>query len=77
MVNRSREVVVGALNISFESNQYEEILNTIKRQLQKNDNENSKLVEEYIKHYIIKREDFDLEIENCKKENQKKQEGKI
>ena len=51
----------------FESNQCEEILNTIKKHLKKNDNEISNIIDEYLKYINTKRDEFKTEFENKKK----------
>ena len=63
---------VAALNRYLESNQCEEILNTIKKHLKINDNEISKIIDEYLKYINIKREEFKLEYENGEKDYRKK-----
>ena len=62
---------VAALNRYFESNQCEEILNTIKKHLKTKDNEISDIVEEYLKYINTKRKEFKLEFENDKKDYRK------
>ena len=59
---------VGAFNRYFESKQCEEILNIIKNHLKINNNEISKIVDEYLKFINIKREEFKLKFENCEKD---------
>ena len=62
---------VGAFNRYFESNQYEEILNIIKKHLKINDNEISNIVDEYLKYINNKREEFKLKFENGEKDYRK------
>ena len=59
---------IAAFNRYFESNQCEEILNTIQKHLYKKDNEILKIVDEYLKYFKIKRDEFRLEIENGEKD---------
>ena len=66
-----------ALNGCFESNQSEEILNTIKKLLKTNDNEISNKVDEYKKYFNIQRHDFKLEFENGEKDYRKVNEMNI
>ena len=62
---------VGAFNRYFESNQCEEILNTIKKHLKTNDNEISNIIDEYLKYINTKRNEFKLEFENGEKDYRK------
>ena len=62
---------VGALNRYFESNQCEEILNTIKKHLKIIDNEISNIVDGYLKYINTKREEFKLKFENGEKHYRK------
>ena len=62
---------VGAYNRYFESNQCEEILNTIKKHLKMNDNEISNIVDEYLKYNNTKRNEFKLEFENNEEDYRK------
>ena len=62
---------VGAFNRYFESNQCEEILNTIKKHLKLFDNEISNIVDEYLKYINTKREEFKLKFENGEKDYRK------
>ena len=52
----------------FESNQCEEILNTLKKHLKINDNEISNIIDEYLKYINTKRNEFKLEFENGEKD---------
>ena len=61
----------GAYKRYFESSQCEEILNTILKHLRKKDKEVSKIIDEYIKYIITKRDEFKLEFENGEKDYQK------
>ena len=61
---------VAALNRYFESNQCEERLNTIKKPF-KNDNENSKIVDEYLKCINTKRDEFKLKFEKGEQDYRK------
>ena len=58
---------VAAFNRYFESNQCENILNTIKKHLKTNDNENSNIVDEYLKNISAKPDVFKLKFEKRKK----------
>ena len=62
---------VGAFNRYFESNQCDEILNIIKKHLKINDNEISKIINEYLKYINIKRDGFKLEFQNGEKDYRK------
>ena len=66
---------VGAFNRYFESNQFEEILNIIKKPLKINDNEISYIIDEYLKYINTKLDKFRLQFENgekdCRKINKK------
>ena len=55
---------VGAFNRYFESNQYEEILNTIKKHLKINHNEISNIIDKFLKYNNTKRDEFKTEFEN-------------
>ena len=55
----------------FESNQCEEILNTIKKHLKINDNEISNIIDEYLKYINTKRDEFKTEFENNEKDYRK------
>ena len=68
---------VCALNRYFESNQCEEILNTIKKHLKINDNESSKIIDEYSKYNNIKRDGFKLEFQNGEKDYRKTKQKRI
>ena len=57
----------GALNRYFESNQCEEILNTVKKPLKINDNEIPNKVEEYLIYIKVKREKNEFDFENGQK----------
>ena len=63
---------VAALNRYFESNQCEEILNTIKKHLKIDDNENSNIIDKYLNYINTKREECTLEFENGEKDYRKK-----
>ena len=62
---------VGAFNRYFESNQCEELLNTIKKHLKINDKENSYIIDELLKYINTKREEFKLEFTNGEKDYRK------
>ena len=62
---------VGAFNRYFESQQCEEILNTIKTHLKINDNEISNIIDKYLKYINTKRDEFKLEFENGEKDYRK------
>ena len=62
---------VGAFNRYFESKQCEEILNIIKKHLKINDNEISKILDEYLKYINTKRDEFKLNFENNEKDYRK------
>ena len=61
----------GAFIRYFESNQCENILNTIKNYLKIDDNEISKIIDEYLKYIITKPEEYTLEFENGEKDYRK------
>ena len=62
---------VGAFNRYFESNQCEEILNTIKKHLKIDDNEISDIIDKYLKYINTKRKEFKTEFENGEKDYRK------
>ena len=62
---------VGAFKRYFESNECEEVLNFFKKHLKLNDNEVLNIVDEYLKHINIKRNDFQLEFENGEEDYRK------
>ena len=62
---------VGAFNRYFESNQCEEILNTIKKHLKINDNEISNIIDKYLKYINTKRDEFKSDFENNEKDYRK------
>ena len=62
---------VAALNRYFESNQSEEILNTIEKHLKTNDNEISNIIDKYLKYINTKRKEYTLEFENGEKDYRK------
>ena len=62
---------VGAFNRYFESNQCEEILNTIKKHLKINDDEISNIIDKYLKYFNTKRDEFKTEFENGEKDYRK------
>ena len=62
---------VGAFNRYFESNQCEEILNTIKNHLKINDNETSNIIDKYLNYINTKRDEFKIEFENIVKDYRK------
>ena len=62
---------VGGYIRHSESNQCEEILNTIKNYLKIYDNEISNIVDQYLKYIIIKRDEFKLEFEIGEKDHRK------
>ena len=61
----------GAFNRYFESNQCENILNTIKKHLKIDDNEISNIIDEYLKYINTKRVEFKTEFENGEKDYRK------
>ena len=61
----------GAFIRYFESNQCEEILNTIKKHLKINDNEISNIINDYLKYINSKRDEFKTEFENGEKDYRK------
>ena len=61
----------GAFIRYFESNQCEEILNTIKKHLKINDNEISNIIDEYLNYINSKRKEYTLEFENGEKDYRK------
>ena len=61
----------GAFNRYFESNQCENILNTIKKHLKKNDNEISNIIDKYLKYINTKSNEYTLEFENGEKDYRK------
>ena len=62
---------VVALNRYFESNQFDEIMSTIKKHLKINDNEISNVIDKYLKYINTKRVEFKLELENGEKDYRK------
>ena len=62
---------VGAFNRYFESNQFDEIISTIKKHLKINNNEISNIIDKYLKHINTKRDEFKLEFENGEKDYRK------
>ena len=62
---------VAALNRYFESNQCEQILDTIKIHLKINNNEISYIIDECLKYIKTKRDGFKLEFENGEKDYRK------
>ena len=62
----------GVYNRYFKSNQCEEILNTIKENLEINHNQISNKVDDFLKYINTKRDGFKLEIENDEKDYRKK-----
>ena len=63
---------VAAFNRFVESSQCEEVLNTIGKQLRINVNEISIILDDYIKYFKTKRDEFKLEFENGEKDCRKK-----
>ena len=63
---------VAGLNRYFESNQFEEILITIKKPLKINEYKFSNIVDDYLKCINTKRDEFKLEFENGEKDYRKK-----
>ena len=61
----------GAFNRYFESNQCEEILNTIKKHLKIDCNEISNIIDEYLNYINSKRREYTLEFENGEKDYRK------
>ena len=62
---------VGAFNRYFESNQFDDIMSTIKKHLKINDNEISNIIDKYLKYINTKRDEFKLEFENGEKDYRK------
>ena len=62
---------VGAFNRYFESNQFDEIMSTIKKHLKINDNEISNIIDKYLRYINTKRDEFKLEFENGEKDYRK------
>ena len=62
---------VAAFNRYFESNQCEEILNTIKKHLKIDDDEISNIIDKYLKYIKTKRDEFKTEFENGEKDYRK------
>ena len=58
---------VAAFNRFFESNQCEEILNTIKKHLKRKDNELSNITEEFLKCINNQRDEFKIEFRKGEK----------
>ena len=67
----------GAFNRYFESNQCEEILNTIKKHLKIDDNEISNIIHKYLKYNYAKRDEFETEFENNEKDYRKTNEKEL
>ena len=61
----------GAYIRYFESNQCDNILNTIKKHLKINDNEISNIIDKYLKYINTKREEFTSEFKNNEKDYRK------
>ena len=61
----------GAFNRYLESNQCEEILNTIKKHLKIDDNEISNIIDKYLKYINTKRDEFKTEFEKNEKDYRK------
>ena len=61
----------GAFNRYFESNQFDEIMSTIKKHLKINDNEISNIIDKYLKYNNTKRDGFKLKFENGEKDYRK------
>ena len=55
----------------FESNQFDEIMSTIKKHLKINDNEISNIIDKYLNYINTKREKFKTEFENGEKDYRK------
>ena len=62
---------VSAFSRYFESNQCEEILNTIKKHLKINDNEISNVIDKFLKYINTKRDGFKTDFENGEKGSSK------
>ena len=62
---------VGAFNRYFESNQFDEIMSTIKKHLKINDNEISNIIDKYLSYISTKRNEFKTEFENGEKDYRK------
>ena len=60
-----------ALNRYFESNQCEEILNSVKKHLKQNVNEISNIIDDYLKYINTKREKIKLDFEIGEKDHRK------
>ena len=60
-----------ALNRYFESNQFDEIMSTIKKHLKINDNEISNIIDKYLNYTNTKRKEYTLEFENGEKDYRK------
>ena len=60
-----------ALNRYFESNQFDEIMSTIKKLLKINDNEISNILDKYLNYINTKRKEYTLEFENGEKDYRK------
>ena len=61
----------GAFNRYFESNQFDEIMSTIKKHLKIKDNEISDIIDKYLKYINTKRDEFKLKFENGEKDYRK------
>ena len=61
----------GAFNKYFESNQFDEIMSTIKKHLKINDNEIANIIDESLKYINTKRDQYTLEFENGEKDYRK------
>ena len=68
---------VAAFTRYFESNQCEEILNTIKKHLKIDDNEISNIIDKYLKYNNTKRDEFKTEFENNGKDYRKKNKNEL
>ena len=61
----------GAFNRYFESNQFDEIMSTIKKHLKINDNEISNIINKYLNYITTKRKEYTLAFENGEKDYRK------
>ena len=69
--NSIKEGRCGAFIRYFESNQFDEIMSTIKKHLKINDNEISNIIDIYLNYINTKRENFKTEFKNGEKDYRK------